>query len=148
MKNSVRKFIKSLPGPKSYCDCNKLCSSLEIEHVVPIYLLNKNKKNNYKNYKKSINDPHNLYVCCREINRKKGTRLVGKEFYPDKYEGMLARSSLYMNWKYDLSIDALTLDCWEIMDWCCGPKKFEHDRNKIIQNKTGDINPFISNHKS
>ena len=145
MKNSIRKFIQNLPGPKSYCGCNKLCSPLEIEHVVPISLL-KQKKN--KNYKKSINDPHNLFYVCSEINSKKSSALLLEDYMPPDrlHLSYLSRAALYMDWKYELSVSPELLLKWKYWALQSEIISFELEKNQTIvesELKYGD-NPFLS----
>lgn len=144
MKN-LRNFILVLPGPQSYCKCEKLCSPLTIEHVVP--------KSFIKNSNLSVkvaNDLHNIYPCCSKMNSDKGSMLFGKDFlFGDNisdHTGALSRACLYMHDKYNLQIDRTTLSIWKGLDEMYYPQEFEIIRNDMIYRKTGNNNNFLINH--
>ena len=142
MKKNVKLFIQSLPGPQSYCKCEKLCSPLEIEHVVPNALLRK-----HDNFGMSTSDPNNLYTCCKKMNRQKNTKLFGKDFVLDNemsyHTGPLARACLHMLDAYELNIPRETVALWEILDQNHIPQDFEYERDDLIIEKTGRGNMYL-----
>lgn len=144
MKQSTRKIVRSLPGPFSYCNCINPCTNLEVEHVIPKSLLVRQIKHR-KSQIISINDPNNLYMCCSKINKIKYSYLFGKDFFlskNNKANGRLARSSLYMKWKYKLYIDEKTLNFWENQNILFPTEDFEIKRTRIIKT----FNPVIESY--
>lgn len=143
MKKGLRNFILNLPGPpSSYCTCNKLCSDVEIDHVVPQKFL---KENINKKLENALNDPHNLYRCCSHKNREKGHSLLNKKKEAgDDFSGLLARSYLYMIWKYNIEISKEILTEIKTMNNLHSPFIFERNREAEIKYYTGQGNPFIN----
>lgn len=151
MKKSVKTLIKTLPGPNSYCNCNSLCSPITVDHVIPKKIL----KDNVSSYqfKKSINDMHNLYKCCTKLNQKKAYKLLEHDYVLSNYlksedeasyhTAYLSRAALYMQWKYSLLIDKNIIKEWKRLAILTPPHRFEIKRNKIISNKQGDSNIYI-----
>ena len=132
MNKSIRSFVLKLPGPKSYCNCKVYCSKLEVDHVIPQKLLKT--QLNGKILKKSLKDKHNLYSCCQKMNRRKGMKIFGDDFIlTNKFNGRLARSSLYMKWKYNLVIDYHIIQNWENYSQMFPPDKYEYKRSKLIK---------------
>ena len=133
MNKNIRGFVLQLPGPKSYCNCIDYCSKLEVDHVIPKKILKE--QLNGKILKKSLNDKHNLYSCCQKLNRIKGMKIFGKDFIlTNSSNGKLARSSLYMHWKYNLKIDIYILNNWDKYNELFPPDKYEYKRSKLIKN--------------
>lgn len=143
MKKSLRNFILNLSGPpSSYCTCNKLCSPIEIDHVVPQKFL-KQKITDKKKLSDALNDPHNLYRCCSYKNRKKGHNLLTQNYPGDEFSGLLARSYLYMIWRYSISTDKNLFSTAESMNTLHSPFTFERKRMEEIRFYNGQTNPFI-----
>ena len=143
MRKNTRSFILTLTGPpSSYCTCNKLCSDLEIDHVVPQKFL-KEKIYNRKNLISAINDPHNIYRCCSIENRKKGHSLLKDEFAGNEFSGLKARSYLYMIWKYNMKIEKPFIESLNTMNRLHSPFKYEKKRSLEILSNNGQRNPFI-----
>ena len=161
---SVKNFVKILPGPLSYCNCKKACSRIEVDHVIPIYeirkqiLDNKNiprdenldmniiNSNILKKYTNAIKNPHNMYRCCSKINRLKDSSLFGKDFYKNKDKSLysyLARSCLYMGWKYNLDFDEELIDFWKTCTLFKSPWNFERERSAMIFKNYKLENPYI-----
>ena len=141
MKNGLKKFVKNLPGPESYCHCLIRCSPIQIEHVFPQKILPKQKR--------ILNDPHNLYTCCAAINKEKGPKLFGRDFILDNtkcdHQGALARSCLYMYDTYELDniVDGKTVALWKVLDEIYEPLDFEYERNEMIFDYNGTWNHYI-----
>ena len=143
LNRGIKSFIKKLPGPKSYCKCDRLCSALEIEHVVPKMIL----KTGF-DFNSAKNDPHNLYACCSIINRDKGHKLFAKDFLlGDSYhKGALSRSCLYMYETYSLPIDKKVVAIWRHFHKDYPPHSFEIQRNALIQDFCGKHNYFLDDY--
>ena len=145
MNKSVRKFVLDLKGPVStYCNCKNPCSRLEIDHVIPIWFLKRNVKRKY--LKSAINDPHNLYRCCRKLNGEKGGIMLDAKYKTDERTGLMSRSYLYMTWRYDLTFYNEYLNDLNTMSFIHQPEKFEIKRNLKIAENTGLENPFITHY--
>jgi endonuclease I len=143
MRKITRSFVVSLDGPPcSYCTCNTLCSSLEVDHVLPKTFLIKN-INSIKILKNAINDPHNLYRVCNYKNSEKGSSLLSDRVAGDDFSGMKARSYLYMNLKYRLNMNEYMLSSLKSMSLMHNPFSFEIRRSKEIAHYTGQVNSFI-----
>ena len=145
MKRSVKNFVLSLPGPDSYCDCKKLCSRVEIEHVCPKSILKFRLPK--ENYIKAINDPHNLYRCCSFLNCSKGSSIIVNQQSFKNFSGVLSRAFLYMNFQYKLKFDSKLVYKWIQMSEIFPPEEFEFLRSSLVTNKTGEINTFIEKFK-
>ena len=143
MNKNIRNFILESRGPIStYCNCFKRCSNLEVDHVVPVWYIKQELKGR-KNLKKALFDPHNLYRCCRNINQKKSNFLLDVKYTGNEITGLMARSYLYMNWKYDLYFDEKTLKDLQSMSNINPPFHFEFERSAKIATITGNKNLFI-----
>jgi len=141
----MKQLIKSLPGPKSYCNCNQLCSPMELEHVMPKKVLRERLEG--KLLKKAFNDPHNIYNCCRKINRKKDCLIPIIEFNKPYFNGLLSRSCLYMNHCYNLGFDRETINRWKISSLLHEPTDSEIKRSRIISKNTiYPINEYIDDY--
>ena len=136
--STFRNFILNLPGFNSYCNCDKLCSAIQIEHVMPRRVLKKSKQ-----FSIADKDPHNLYRCCHVLNREKGSLVLGQGYHGNEFGGMLARSCLYMNYKYDLKFHFKTVTTWNNLSLFYPPFEFEYRRSEIIKEKIGNANIFI-----
>lgn len=148
MNKNIRNFILESRGPIStYCNCFKRCSNLEIDHVVPVWYIKKELQGN-KNLKNALFDPHNLYRCCRNMNQKKSSFLLDVKFTGNEITGLMARSYLYMNWKYDLYFDEKTLKDLQTMSNINSPFNFEFERSYKIGKLTGNKNLFVDNYPS
>lgn len=144
MKSSVRKLVHKLPGPLSYCGCMKVCDgqALQMDHVLPKKFLNERLRN--REFKKAINDPHNIYRCCGKLNRKKSFKILGVDFSSTHNNGFLARACLYMNSRYELGVGKDLMETWKWMSLLDHPHKFEYGRNKEIFEFCKDNNQYIS----
>jgi len=148
LRSSVRKLVNTLPGNISYCSCNIICSNSNVEHVIPISFLRKNINNT--NIKTAVNDMHNLHKCCETANTLKGCGILGQTYKTSdqNIDSYLARSALYMDWKYKILSNNNTTDkllsTWKLMALETKPFPFEHERNEIIKDVQGNDNPFIS----
>jgi endonuclease I len=142
-KKGLKPFIKNLPGPHSYCKCDKLCSRLEVEHVIPKMIL----KTGF-DFNVSKKDPHNLYKCCSRINRDKGHKLFGKDFVLDNsyHKGALSRSCLYMYETYKLPIDKKVVSIWRHLHKEYPPHPFEIQRDILIQKFCNTRNYFLDDY--
>ena len=142
MKKSIRQLVLNLKGPSSiYCNCNSPCSKLEIDHVVPRWYLKKVIKTELKS---AITDPHNLYRCCNIMNRNKGALMLDIKFKSQEISGLMSRSYLYMNWRYNMYLDPSSLFYLKTISKNNQPFPFEVERSKKIFLKTGVFNPFIN----
>ena len=141
----IKKLIRDLPGPKSYCKCKVLCSPLEVEHVMPNALLKKG-----QHFGASTADPHNLYMCCRKINEEKGAQLFAKDFILDSmnsfHNGALSRSCLYMHAKYELNVDKKIVSLWRHLHVAHAPYPFEFERDDLIHSHNQTRNPFLEDY--
>ena len=138
----MRKFVLNLPGPlSSYCRCKYPCSPIEIDHVMPKKLL-KLKIKNSEELSKAMNDPNNLYSCCSKKNRKKGHLILNEKNPGDEFNGLKARSSLYMNYKYSLNFNSKLISIWKTYSYNFPPYEFEKKRAELISEKF-DTNHFI-----
>jgi endonuclease I len=142
MKKNIKKFVLELPGPtSSYCSCNIACSIIDIDHVMPKSILIK-KVNNEK-ITGILNDPNNLYRCCKNKNRQKGNLILCDSYPENEYGGLMARSMLYMNSKYKLKFRSDLVKKWESLSNLYPPYPFEKSRSLRIGSYTGNPNPFI-----
>ena len=60
----------------------------------------------------------------------------------------LARSALYMDWKYSLDVDLDMIFRWKYMAVQFDPCEFELERNELIKEFQGNDNPFVSDFPS
>ena len=143
MKKSMKGIVLALDGPPcSYCTCGKLCSPINIDHVLPqSYLRNNIESSKLLNV--AINDPHNLYRVCERKNKEKGSSLLSDRIAGDEFSGLKARSYLYMNWKYSLGFDEYFLSEIRSASLMHAPFLFEIRRSKTISYYNGQSNPFI-----
>ncbi len=143
MKKSMKGIVLALDGPPcSYCTCARLCSSINVDHVLPQSYL----RNNIESAKLltvAINDPHNLYRVCEKKNKEKGSSLLSDRVAGDEFSGLKARSYLYMNWKYSLRMDQYLLSDLKSISLMHRPFLFEIRRSKTISYYNGQSNPFI-----
>lgn len=143
MRKFTRKFILSLPGPpSSYCTCNKLCSPIEIDHVVPQKYLKENITDR-KKLNDALNDPYNIYRCCANKNRKKGHTILTNDIAGDEFSGLMSRSYLYMKWRYKMKISKNLLSTIKCMDRLHSPFTYEKKRSDKIKEYNDQINPFV-----
>lgn len=148
MQESAKKFVLRLPGPKSsYCSCERLCSGVNVDHVVPKKEL-KNRIKHTKRYHSAVNDPHNLYRCCVLINREKGCDLLEEKHSGNEFAGLMARAYLYMNSEYQLGFSETQLEIWKGMSVLHEPFPFERKRSLLIAAYSGNNNPFIDYYPS
>ncbi len=142
MFKKSKQIVRELPGFTSYCSCTKLCSNLEVDHMIPKHFLKKKLVNGTFNQANS--DMHNLFRCCNRINNPKGHKLLGVDWDAGDHSTYLARTALYMDMQYDLGVPEDLLLVWKEMALRTDPLEFEHERNEIIKHKQGRDNPFIS----
>lgn len=140
-----KNFVKSLPGPKSYCKCAKLCSPAEIDHVLPQSLI-KETISDKKLLKRALNDAHNRYTCCRMLNQKKSNKILGVNWFAKSHNSHLARSALYMKDKYNLKLPDELSSIWINMSMDLEPWDFEQERNSMILEKQGNVNLYVDNY--
>lgn len=146
MKTTTRKFVLSLPGPKSaYCKCDKICSTTHIDHVMPKYELRRRIKNENL-LLMALNDPHNLYACCSLQNLSKGKKLLTSKHTGNEYSGIISRAYLYMNYVYNLEFDEYEIGTWKSMNMLHEPAPFERYRAKLITVYTGRKNFYIDDY--
>ena len=154
----MKRFIRNLPGVSSYCNCTKPCSPIEVEHAYPRSLLKHRLKRNL--FIEANQDMHNLHKCCSKLNRLKANYLLGNSNFnqnngnlhqgnniniiEDEFNGLIARSCLYMNDKYSLDTDKQLVLSWLNYSLLYPPLENELERHKIIYEKTGSINYFIN----
>ena len=145
MKHKFKGIVRNLPGPQSYCKCDKLCSKLEVEHVIPKEILKK-----HPQFNQSFIDLNNLYTCCKRMNRQKGTDLFGKHFMLDNeksfHTGALARACLHMNEVYSLKIDKKIVAIWKELHQNHAPHDFEFERDEIIYEITQRGNIYLEDY--
>ena len=127
---------------------------MSLEHIYPKHLLNISDYNDYHNIysaSKKINNLRSNYIFCDNKNIKWDIKIDNnyisnkhKLFMPrEKDRGIIARSMLYMTYKYNYSI---IMNKKTICNWCL---KYEPNINEKLHNlyiKTyfGYDNPFIS----
>lgn len=148
MKKVTQDFVIALPGPVStYCNCNKACSNIVLDYVVPkkflysgISLENKNGKNEL-DY--ALNDPHNIYRCCLKSQQRKGNSILTDKYAGDENTGLMARSYLYMNERYRLKFSSLLVSKWKELSVMHSPHRFERQRSLKIAACTGFSNSYI-----
>lgn len=147
MKHRVKKLVKELPGLHSYCLCTKPCSGLNVDHVVPKSYLRRQLSASAFNH--ADRDMHNLFRCCINMNQDKAAKMLGDDYRVEgAHNSYLARSALYMDWKYGLgSPEDLILE-WKLMALESPVFEFETQRNEIIKSIQKSDNPFISEHPS
>jgi len=141
MRKSVKDLVKSLPGPKSYCNCKKLCSPQTVDHILPKRILKS--KLWGKDFKEAINDPHNLISCCRKLNQSKADKILGESPIDGKFDGFISRSYLYMNHAYNLGIDVDLVNQWKWFSLLNKPLPFEFDRDFAIASEIRGRNPYV-----
>lgn len=140
MRKTTRDFVLSLKGPKClYCNCFPLCSKVEIDHIVPVSFLRNVSSN------KCLDDPHNLYPCCSFLNQRKGSSLIviDNHFIGNEISGVVARTYMYMQWKYNIFFPHKMLSHLRSMSLLHKPFEFEKERSIEIRNKYNLVNPFI-----
>jgi len=141
MRKTIREFVLTLKGPTStYCNCSSPCSNLEVDHVLPVWYVKQELEDNAN---PALRDPHNLYRCCSNMNKKKGPFMLESKFIGNEISGLLARSYLYMNWRYDIHFDDTILSYLKSMSIINSPFEFEKKRAEEILIKTGNVNPFV-----
>lgn len=143
----LRPIVRKFPGPFSYCSCERLCSKLTLEHVVPKKFLKDNLRKEHIN--RAVVDPHNLTRCCSRLNSAKSHHLLGdhpQSTYDDFHNSYLSRISLYMLEKYDLSVPDDLYTKWKWMNLKHEPFIFEKERNQQIVKLQGDSNIYITNY--
>lgn len=139
----MRKFVATLDGPPcTYCSCSKLCSKSTVDHVVPVSYL-QTRIGSRAVRQRAINDPHNLYRCCSKLNGEKGARLLSEADNENPHSGLMARSYMYMNWRYQLDLDEYLLSTIKSLSLYQGPTMFERHRARLVYHYTGQSNPFI-----
>lgn len=143
---SVKRIVRELPGFKSYCSCTTMCSNMEVDHLIPKSFLSKVLVNGH--FRNANQDMHNLFRCCTTINRPKSNLMLGVDWDAGDHNGYLARSALYMDMQYELSISDETLIKWKEMAIRIEPLEFEFVRNEIIIGHQNNDNPFISEYPS
>ena len=146
MKKNIRNFVLNLPGLNSYCNCEFPCSPIEIEHALPKSLLKK--QLNTKTFKIANTDAHNLFRCCSQLNREKSNNLLGENYFPDEYSGMLARACLHMTFTYNMKFDEKLIRRWKNYSIMYRPEQFEYERARIIYLETRKLNYFITRYHS
>ena len=144
MSRSTHRIVKNFPGYISYCACIERCSRWEIDHLIPIKL--QKDQLDHKTFVKARNNMHNLYPCCFKINNYKSYKILGLGYYNPRHNSYLARSALYMEQKYNLTVSSYIQNNWKKMSLHEKPHPFEHERNVIISSFQGNENPFISNY--
>ena len=113
--------------------------SMSLEHIYPKHLLNPNHYNDYHNIfkaSKELNNARSNYVFSDNINIKwqkiKDDNYISnnyKLFMPrEKDRGIIARSILYMRYKYNYRI---IMDNETIIKWCL---KYKPNINKSYKN--------------
>jgi len=146
MKKFLRNLVLNVDGPTcTYCNCIKPCSNLEMDHVLPAWYLKQELKGG-KILFAGLNDPHNIYRCCSDLNRKKGPFMLDVKFTGNEITGLMARSYLYMNWKYNILFDEDTLKFLNTMTIINPPFKFEYERSRQIREVTGKKNIFVEDY--
>ena len=146
MNRNLRKFILKSNGPTcTYCNCITPCSEIEVDHVVPVWYIKKELEDT-SYLKRALYDPHNLYRCCRNMNKKKANFMLDVKYTGNEITGLMARSYLYMNWKYGLYFDDKTLEELQTMSNINPPFNFEFNRSAEIAARTGNRNFFIDNY--
>ena len=142
----VKSLVQELPGPKSYCNCERLCSPITIDHVVPKKILKQG-----MNFRESSVDPHNLYACCQKLNQEKASLVFGNHFMLNndvsEHTGALARSSLYVYDRYRVPFDGKIRALWRQLHSIHEPKQFEYDRDDIIFEYTGTRNHYLNDYQ-
>ena len=143
MKKSMKGIVLSMDGPPcSYCTCGRLCSPMNVDHVLPQSYL-RNHIEDTRTLNVAINDLHNLYRVCERKNKEKGSTLLSDRIAGDEFSGLKARSYLYMNWKYQLQMDPYLLSAIKSASLMHAPFPFEIRRSKTISYYNGQSNPFI-----
>lgn len=143
MKKSMKGIVLSMDGPPcSYCTCGRLCSPMNVDHVLPQSYL-RNHIEDTRTLNVAINDLHNLYRVCERKNKEKGSTLLSDRIAGDEFSGLKARSYLYMNWKYQLQMDPYLLSDLKSFSLMHAPFLFEIRRSKTISYYNGQSNPFI-----
>lgn len=142
LRSSLKNFIRLLPGPFSYCSCTRPCSPLEIEHVVPRKILKTSNR-----YAAAARDPHNLFMCCRQINQSKNHQIYGHGFFIDdqfsRHHGALARACLYMTDVYELRFPPHIIQYWFLQHKDHPPHAFEWYRQEYIFERTLKRNHYL-----
>ncbi len=147
MPSDIKRLIRALPGPKSYCKCTVMCSPLEIEHVIPkSYLKQSFSKSKSDVIPNAVWNPHNLFTCCSYLNRLKADNLYGDKFFlpTNSYHyGALARASLYMTEYYNLKMSNEIVQYWIDNHNKHPPQPFEFRRNEMIFKNVMKSNSYL-----
>ena len=142
----MKRFVKSLPGPISYCNCVKACSDIQVDHVIPEAYLKQKIPNNPRKLQKALKDPHNMYSCCENINQRKADKMLGKDFSTGQNDPHLSRAALYMNETYELDVEEDILHKWKVMNMEMEPWDFEYERSNKIKKRNGKGNKFVGSY--
>ena len=139
----IKNFVMALQGPPcSYCTCGVLCSSGTVDHVVPKDFIYKNlRKRELLN--EALHDPHNLFRVCDRKNAEKGNSLLDDKLAGDEFSGLKARSYLYMNSRYGLSMNPHYLSSLKSLSLMHRPFLFEIRRSREISQYIGHVNSFV-----
>jgi hypothetical protein len=143
MKKATQDFVIALPGPVStYCNCNKACSNIVLDYVVPKrFLYSRISLKNELDY--ALNDPHNIYRCCLRSQERKGNSILTDKYAGDENTGLMSRSYLYMNERYRLKFNSLSVSKWKELSMMHSPHRFERQRSLKIAAYTGFSNAYI-----
>jgi len=127
---------------------------MSLEHIYPKHLLNTSHYNDYHNIfkaSKKLNNARSNYIFSDNLDIK-WEKLTDDNYISNKYKlfmprekdrGIIARSILYMSYKYNYKI---IMDEKTIINWCLKykPNIDEYLHNLYITNHCGYENPLIS----
>lgn len=119
---------------------------------------------NDSKFKMAEGDLHNLYPAVGEVNGDRnnfrfsqwnGHGMYGKcnmavDFKgrraqpPERARGLIARAYLYMSKTYDIKLSDAQRKLFKIWDESYKPDRNECLRNKLIEKKQGNDNPFVT----
>jgi hypothetical protein len=128
--------------------------AISLEHIYPKHLLNVSHYNDYHNIfkaSKKLNNARSNYIFSDNLNIK-WDKLSDDNYISNKYKlfmprekdrGIIARSMLYMTYKYNYQI---IMDKEILYKWCLkyNPQFDEYLHNLYIKNHFGYDNPLIT----
>lgn len=136
---SLYQILKELPRPIIHKVCRG-CNGCKLssDHIIPVSTLRA------LSLSKASEDPHNVFLICHSLNKRK----ADKEFHTtelqtlltDEGKGAIARSILYMEYKYGIkTYDHTLMKLWSQL---YPPSINEINRYKALKSKYG-INPYL-----
>lgn len=142
---SLYRLLSSIPRPLIHKTCSG-CNGCRFscDHIIPVSFLK-----NISHHPHITTDPHNIFLICHSFNKRKSNNLLFthettsslESYITDSGKGIIARSILYMEFKYDIKLDnrSIMYSFHEQFP----PQELEIARHDILTKIYGP-NPYIS----